>query len=226
MKLINIEGLDGSGKSTQIRYLSNYFEHHQIPCRLIHFPRTDAPVYGELIARFLRGELGNIQSVNPYLVALIYAGDRNDAKKTLDQWIRQGNLVIVDRYVYSNIAFQSAKLSNEKQMEELSRWIKHLEFEYPQIPRPDHSFFLDVPPDFTRSKLSGKRKGDDREYLRGKEDIHEKDVHFQQQVRQVYLRETQKEKNFHRIDCQDATGGMLAPEEIMQKILSHLTLQA
>lgn len=226
MNLINIEGLDGSGKSTQIRYLTSYFEEHNIPCQYIHFPRTDAPIYGELIARFLRGELGDIQSVNPYLVALIYAGDRNDAKDMLHQWIEQGYRVIVDRYVYSNIAFQSAKLEDEQQIEALSNWIKNLEFEYYRIPRPYHSFFLDVPLEFTKSKLSAKRKGRDREYLQGKEDIHEKNLHFQQLVREIYLRETRKDSNFHRIDCHDAQGGMLPPETIMYKILSHLKVQA
>lgn len=222
MNLINIEGLDGSGKSTQIRYLSLHFEQHNIPCKYIHFPRTDAPIYGELIARFLRGELGDIQSVNPYLVALIYAGDRNDAKETLHHWIEQQYTVIVDRYVYSNIAFQAAKLKDEAQIEQLSQWIKYLEFEYHRIPRPDHSFFLDVPLEFTRSKLSQKREGTDREYLRGKEDIHEKNLHFQQQVREIYLRETRKEPDFYHINCQSETGKMLPPQTITQKILSVL----
>lgn len=224
MNLINIEGLDGSGKSTQIRYLTDYLEEQHIPCRYIHFPRTDAPVYGELIARFLRGELGDIKTVNPYLVALIYAGDRNDAKDILYDWISQGYLVIVDRYVYSNIAFQSAKLQDEKEMDDLSSWIKYLEYEYHQIPVPDHSFFLDVPADFTRTRLSGKRSGDDREYLQGKEDIHEKNLHFQQQVRRVYLRETRKDQSFHLIDCHNDNGAMLPPEQIMHKILSHLRI--
>jgi len=226
MNLINIEGLDGSGKSTQIRQLTSYFEDHQIPCQYIHFPRTDAPIYGDLIARFLRGELGDIESVNPYLVALIYAGDRNDAKNMLKQWIEQGYRVIVDRYVYSNIAFQGAKLRDEKQVEALSEWIKNLEFEYHCIPRPNHSFFLDVPLHFTKSKLSAKREGRDREYLQGKEDIHEKNLHFQQQVRQMYLRETHKESNFHHIECQDEKGEMLPPETIMHKILTYLKIQS
>jgi len=222
MNLINIEGLDGSGKSTQIRYLSGYFQQHNIPCKFIHFPRTDAPVYGELIARFLRGELGDIQSVNPYLVALIYAGDRNDAKEMIQQWMEQQYTVIVDRYVFSNIAFQSAKLDDEAQIEELSQWIKYLEFQYHRIPLPDHSFFLDVPIEFTRSKLSQKREGTDREYLKGKEDIHEKSLRFQKQVKEIYLRETRKEPHFHRIDCQSETGEMLPPQTITEKILSVL----
>ena len=222
MNLINIEGLDGSGKSTQIKYLTRYFEAQKIPCQFIHFPRTDAPVYGELIAKFLRGELGDIGSVNPYLVALIYAGDRNDARQQLQEWIDREYMVIVDRYVYSNIAFQSAKLEKEDEIDALSDWIKHLEFEYNRIPRPDHSFFLDVPLEFTKSKLSGKRKGSDREYLKGKEDIHEKSIRFQQRVREMYLREASKENDFHVIDCHHQAGGILPPEEIMHKIVAHL----
>jgi len=222
MSFINIEGLDGSGKSTQIRHLTQHLEKQNIPCKYIHFPRTDSPVYGELIAKFLRGELGDIQSVNPYLVALLYAGDRNDAKKMLYEWINQQYLVIVDRYVYSNIAFQSAKLESIDEIDELSRWIKYLEFEYNGIPRPHHSFFLDVPLEFTRSKLSAKREGSDRQYLQGKQDIHEKSIRFQQQVRKMYLREAQQEENFHRIDCQSASGEMLPPEEITKKMLPFL----
>jgi dTMP kinase len=224
MSFINIEGLDGSGKSTQIRHLTRYFREQNIPYQYIHFPRTDAPVYGDLIARFLRGELGDIESVNPYLIALIYAGDRNDAGNMLHEWMEQGYMVIVDRYVYSNIAFQGAKLSDEKEVEALSRWIKHLEFEYHQIPRPDHSFFLDVPMEFTRTKLSGERKGSDRAYLEGKDDIHEKNLPFQEKVRQMYLRETGREKNFHLIDCHAPSGGILPPEEIMHKMLQYINL--
>jgi dTMP kinase len=224
MNFINIEGLDGSGKSTQIRHLIRYLEEKNIPCKYIHFPRTDAPVYGDLIAKFLRGELGDIQSVNPYLVALIYAGDRNDARETLYQWINQQYLVIVDRYVYSNIAFQSAKLESPEEVDELSRWIKHLEFEYNGIPRPDQSFFLDVPLEFTKSKLSSKREGSDRQYLKGKQDIHEKSILFQQQVRKIYLQETEREKHFHRIDCHSSSDEMLPPEKIMQKMLPYLSL--
>ena len=223
MNFINIEGLDGSGKSTQIKHLIQYLEKQNIPCKYIHFPRTDSPIYGELIAKFLRGELGDIQSVNPYLVALIYAGDRNDAKQMLYEWINQQYLVIVDRYVYSNIAFQSAKLETSEEIRELSRWIKHLEFEYNGIPRPDQSFFLDVPLEFTKSKLSSRREGSDRQYLKGKQDIHEKSIRFQQQVRKMYLLEAEREEQFHRIDCHSSSGDMLPPEEIMQKMLAYMT---
>ena len=76
---IVLEGLDGAGKSTQIAKLRDMFRAKGVESEYLHFPRFDAPVYGELIARFLRGDLGGVESVNPYLVALLYAGDRADA---------------------------------------------------------------------------------------------------------------------------------------------------
>jgi dTMP kinase len=119
MSFIVIEGLDGSGKSTQLKLLKKYLDEQHIPYHFLHFPRTDDGLFGDLVARFLRGDLGKNDEVNPYLVGLIYAGDREHSKNTINQWITTGNLVIVDRYVHSNMAFQGAKLSTQKEKLEL-----------------------------------------------------------------------------------------------------------
>ena len=126
---IVLEGLDGAGKSTQIAKLREMFRSKGIESEYLHFPRFDAPVYGELIARFLRGDLGSVESVNPYLVALLYAGDRADAATMIEQWLADGKVVIVDRYVYSNIGYQCAKLSNKAERQTLREWILSTEFE-------------------------------------------------------------------------------------------------
>ena len=76
MKLFVIEGVDGSGKSTQLKLLSKFLTRKGYSCEFLHFPRTDAPYFGELIARFLRGEFGSLNEVDPYMVAMLYAGDR------------------------------------------------------------------------------------------------------------------------------------------------------
>ena len=99
---IVLEGLDGAGKSTQIRMLRQLLAERGVESEYVHFPRFDAPVYGELIARFLRGEFGGVNEVDPYLVALLFAGDRAAAGPQIRAWIAEGKAVVLDRYVYSN----------------------------------------------------------------------------------------------------------------------------
>ena len=180
--LIVLEGLDGAGKSTQVELVRRMFAQEGVESHFLHFPRFDAPVYGELIARFLRGELGAVDKVDPYLVALLFAGDRADAAAQLRCWLDAGHAVVLDRYVYSNVGFQCAKLPAGDRQEELRRWILDLEFGYYGIPRPDVSLFLDVPFAFTEKKLSEVREGDDRDYLKGERDIHEASLDLQRRV--------------------------------------------
>ena len=222
MKFIVIEGLDGSGKSTQIKLLKDYLEKNHIKYEYLHFPRTNSPVYGELIARFLRGELGDNNTVNPYLIALIYAGDRNDAKDLIYKWRKEGYFVLVDRFVISNIAFQCAKLQNPDDRIKLKNWILNLEFNYNKLPVPDLNIFLDVPFEFTTSQLTNTRAGEDRDYLLGNRDIHENDLVFQKRVREVYLSLEKELKDFQIINCSTSDGKVLPPVEIFNKILKSI----
>lgn len=219
MKLFVIEGLDGAGKSTQIKLLRDYLLNQMHSCEYIHFPRTESPWFGELIARFLRGEFGSLENVDPYLVAMLYAGDRKDASDIISSWLRQGKIVILDRYTYSNIAYQCAKMGDNIKQDELMHWILDLEFDHFAIPKPDLNIFLDVPFMFTEKKLSEERKGDERGYLNGKSDIHESSIIFQQKVREVYLRVASTDDRLAVINCSGTNGEMLPPEEIFNKIL-------
>ena len=219
MNFLVIEGIDGSGKSTQVKLLMKALEKNHKPCKYLHFPRTDAPVFGDLIARFLRGDFGSIDSVDPYLVSLLYAGDRQDAAPLIRSWMNEGNFVVLDRYVYSNIAFQCAKIEDAEKRQALRTWILNLEFDYYRIPKPDLSLFLDVPFAFTLNNLSSARKGNDRDYLAGRKDIHEDDLSFQKKVREMYLWQVKENKDFLRIDCFDSKGDIKSPEEISDGIL-------
>lgn len=220
---IVLEGLDGAGKSTQIRMLRQLFADRGVESEYVHFPRFDSPVYGQLIARFLRGEFGGVQEVDPYLVALIFAGDRADAAPQIRQWLAEGKAVVLDRYVYSNVGFQCAKRPAGEERDRLADWIVNLEFGHNALPRPDLSLFLDVPFAFTERKLSEVREGDDRDYLQGGQDIHEASLQLQQDVRSVYLASAAKDPSLRVVDCSDASGAMESPEGIFAKIRAELT---
>lgn len=222
MKLIVIEGLDGSGKSTQIEKLRNYFTEKNLKHEFIHFPRTDAPYFGELISRFLRGEFGQVNDVNPYLVAMLYAGDRKDVSDKIYSWLHKGKYVLLDRYVYSNIAYQCAKISDKQDRERLKKWIFNLEFQHFGIPLPALNIFLDVPFEFTASKLGNNRSGSDRKYLNGNNDIHEINLEFQKKVRQVYIDTAKGDNTLEVINCSKDSLNILSPEEIFMQIINLL----
>lgn len=219
---IVLEGLDGAGKSTQIAKLRDMFDAMGVESEYLHFPRFDAPVYGDLIARFLRGDLGTVEGVNPYLVALLYAGDRADAAAQIRSWQAEGKVVIVDRYVYSNIGYQCAKIADGEARKMLREWILHTEYEEFDIPRPDLSLFLDVPFAFTERKLTETREGDDRNYLQGGKDIHEASLDLQRRVREVYLEAADVYDDLKVVDCSTDEGTMASPEDIYRRIMNFV----
>jgi len=216
--LVVLEGLDGAGKSTQVKKLRTYLESLFGSLEYIHFPRYDAPVYGDLISRFLRGDFGSNETVHPQLVALLFAEDRHGAAPSMKQILENGGHVLLDRYVYSNIAYQCAKLSDPKEAEDLREWIFNTEYGRFELPKPDLNIFLDVPIGFVESKLRSQRGGADRDYLEGGQDIHEADIEFQKRVRAIYQRQCEIDPRFMRIDCSDEYGQMLPPGEIFAKV--------
>ncbi len=216
--LVVLEGLDGAGKSTQVKKLRSYLESLYGDIEYIHFPRYDAPVYGDLISRFLRGDFGNNETVHPQLVALLFAEDRHGAGPGMKASLAGGGCVLLDRYVYSNIAYQCAKLADAGEAEALREWIFNTEYGNFELPRPDLNIFLDVPIEFVESKLSNARGGNDREYLNGAQDIHEADIEFQKRVRNIYRRQCELDPKFIRIDCSDEYGMMLPPGAIFARI--------
>lgn len=218
--LVVVEGLDGAGKSTQVRRLREYLTSKCGNLEYIHFPRYDSPVYGELIGGFLRGDFGEINQVHPKLVALLYAEDRHGAAPEMKAVLRDGGCMLLDRYVYSNIAYQCAKIADPAEKEDLREWINNTEYGNFDLPRPDLNIFLDVPIGFVEKKLSESRGGHDRDYLAGARDIHEADIEFQKNVRKVYLRQCEVDPKFIRIDCSDENGAMLPPDDIFAKIKS------
>ncbi|MDD4747117.1 MAG: dTMP kinase [Salinivirgaceae bacterium] len=222
MSFIVIEGLDGSGKSTQVKMLCNYLTEKKVNFEYLHFPRTDEAYFGLLISRFLRGEMGDIDQVDPWMVAMLFAGDRWAASKKISSWIESDVLVVVDRYVFSNIAYQVAKVANPDEKQKLRTWIYTLEYTMFNIPKPDVSIWLDAPLSFVEQQLNSNRLGNDRDYLQGVEDIHETSINFQQQVYQEYSECCNQFNDLIRISCSDQKGAMMHQDAIFEQLINRI----
>lgn len=218
-KIITIEGLDGSGKSTQIDLLLNYLSKKNIKHQYIHYPMLNQGRYGQIIAEYLRGEFGAIDQVHPKLVALLFAEDRKEHNHQILKWLDEGYLVVMDRYVNSNIAFQCAKTKSVTDKNALKTWILDFEFNYNQLPKPEKSVFLNVPFHYVEQSLKNQRTGDDRNYLNGKTDIHEADIDFQKRVYEEYLTMIDEQLQFIALDCMSNDGKWLEKEKIHQQLL-------
>ena len=151
-------------------------------------------------------------------MALLFAEDRHGAAPDIKAVLSQGGTVLLDRYVYSNIAYQCAKLANQEESESLREWIINTEFGDFDLPRPDLNIFLDVPIGFVEKSLEKDRNGSDRNYLHGSQDIHEASIEFQKRVRDIYKRQARLDKNFIPVDCSGEDGNMLPPDDIFAKI--------
>ena len=213
-KLIALEGIDGSGKRTQLDLLSSELDARGLDTFRVSFPRYES-FYGKLVGRFLNGEFGALDAVDPHLSALLYAGDRLEAKPEIDAALSAGKIVLADRYIGSNSAHQSARVSPE-QREEFFTWLKTLEYGLYALPMEDLVIFLRVPvPEAHR--LVGLKSA--RAYTSLKHDIQEADTNHLEQTAIIYDR-LATETNWARIDCIDTDSGMMySPEEIHRTVL-------
>lgn len=213
-KLIALEGIDGSGKRTQLDLLAGALEARGLATFRISFPRYES-FYGKLVGRFLNGEFGALDAVDPHLSALLYAGDRLEAKPEIDAALSSGKIVLADRYIGSNMAHQSARVPAE-QREEFFAWLKKLEYGLYALPAEDLVVFLRVPV-AEAHRLVGLKSA--RAYTQRKRDIQEADIEHLEQTAIIYDR-LATEVNWRRIDCiNPASGELNAPEEIHSAVL-------
>ena len=213
-KLIALEGIDGSGKRTQLDLLARELDTRGLATFRISFPRYES-FCGELVGRYLNGEFGLLGAVDPHLSALLYAGDRLEAKPEIEAALSSGKIVIADRYIGSNMAHQSARVSPEKR-EEFFAWLKRLEYGLYALPVEDLVVYLRVPV-AEAHRLVGQKSA--RAYTSLKRDIQEADIKHLEQTAIIYDR-LATEANWVRIDCMNEKSGLLqSPEEIHRTVV-------
>ncbi len=172
-KLIVLEGLDGSGKSTQFERLDRLLTEKGVPHTAISFPDYSQPS-SALVKMYLAGEIGSSpDDVNAYAASSFYAVDRYASfKRFWEKDYSSGRLILAARYVSSNCIYQMTKLPRE-QWDGYLEWLGHYEYELLGLPRPDEVVFLDMPVEISQRLLSRRYDGDD-----GRKDIHEANIGF------------------------------------------------
>jgi len=225
-KMIVFEGIDGSGKSTQSKLLMNRLKKNGYKVATIDFPRHGHPS-AYLVDKYLQDRYKGARQLNAWRVSIFYACDRYDASFEIRKLLEQGKIVIVDRYVGSNMGHQGSKIEDKKKRKEFIKWLEDLEYKFFGIPRPDINILLKTSSTISRKfsanitdieKLSKKRA-----YLGNKkQDILEKDAKHLEHALNSYL-EVAKiyPKEFAVIECLQ-NGKMLAPETIHQMVWEAL----
>ncbi|WP_160036564.1 dTMP kinase [Paenibacillus sp. An7] len=177
-KIIVIEGIDGSGKNTQAKLIKEYLQNKDFKCILLHFPMYNETFFGKEVGNYLNGEYGGLEYTHPKLTALLYAGDRFEKREYLKEELEKGTIIILDRYVPSNIAHQSAKL-NDDEFENFKKWVEELEYSVFGLPKPNQTIFLDMPPHISYKLVLNK---DERDYTEKKQDLHEENIDYLKKV--------------------------------------------
>ncbi|TWT56890.1 Thymidylate kinase [Thalassoglobus neptunius] len=180
--IVAVEGIDGSGKGTQAKRLAEAMTAGGVNVELMSFPRYGETFFGRRVGDFLNGRFGELSELDPFLVSLLYSGDRYESREVILEKCRSAELVIFDRYVPSNIAHQTAKVALENR-QELREWIEHIEYEIFRLPRPDRVILLDTPVDVSQELIDRKEK---RTYTDQAKDLQESNVAYMQKVRDAY----------------------------------------
>jgi len=207
--LVVIDGIDGSGKTTQVDLLSKYLKENNISFEVISFPRYES-FYGQLIKRYLEGEFGSMKAANPHLIALAYASDRLLAKPQIEQWLNEGKLVIANRYVSASKAHLGA-IMEEDQREEFMSWVEELEYQINNLPRPDLNILLLVDP----------KVGQENALKDDLVDMHEESIEHEEKASKIFFEISQAEENWQVLDCMDNIK-MKPEQKIHQEVIEIL----
>jgi len=243
-KLIVVEGTDGSGKTVQTNLLVERLSSEGHKVQTTDFPQYGKSFFANMIEKYLKGAYGWPQAlrdhlkshpltkgitepaesrpdeVNPYLTSLLYAGDRWEAKDQMNKWLIEGNIIISNRYVCSNMAHQGAKISNIKERKTFFKWIEKLEHKVYAIPKADLTIYLHVPIEISQELIRTRAK--ESEGFKSETDLHEVDTGYLKRVQDVYLDLAGGDSNWCTIEC-TKNNQIKSREEIAEEVWSAVS---
>jgi dTMP kinase len=211
-RLIVIDGIDGSGKSTQLELLNNELKLAGYKTEVIHFPQHGQPS-ASMADEYLSGKYGQL---SPEAASIFYAVDRFSAKDKIENWLSEGKVVLTDRYVTANAGHQGGKIDGDFKRLKFFKWLNNLEYVIFSLPRPDLNVILSIPY-MTAYKLLKERKNAGGVV----NDIHEKNLTHLRLAEESYRQIAKLFPNTKLIDCVSGEGKqqkLLSQQEIHNKV--------
>ncbi len=200
-KLIVIDGTDGSGKATQVKLLVQSLRKEGWRVKVLDFPDYYSNFFGKFIGHCLSEQYYNFVRVHPKIASVLYAADRFESKSKIDKWLKEGNMVIANRYASANQIHQGGKIANTKKREDFIKWLAEMEYKVFKIPKPDAVFYLSLPMKVISKLIKERNKNSVRNYLGNKKDLVEKDKNYMENSHKSALWLSRTQKNWIKVDC-------------------------
>ena len=187
--LIAFEGLDQSGKETQAARLRERFTAAGRDVHALSFPDYETP-----IGREIRAALSGEREFSPDTLQLLYIANRHEYRESIERWMREGGVVVCDRYRASSVAYGDAQGLDAEWLRDVQR----------HLPEPAVIFLLDIAPEeAVRRKAHGRDK-------------FERDLPLLARVRESYLKQAAAE-GWEIVD------GTRSKDEISADIFARVT---
>jgi dTMP kinase len=216
-KLIVIDGIDGSGKATQVKILKQRLLKEGVKVKTIDFPRYETNFFGSLIGEYLSGLHGDFIAMDSKIASILYAADRFESSAQIKKWLDEGCMVLADRYATANQIHQGGKIDDLKKRKEFLAWLYKMEYGVFGIPKPDLVIYLDVPFEVSKMWLMNKVAKRKKKYLNGRKDVAEDNLIHLKNSRNSALLLTQENKNWTKIEC--CKGNLcMSPEQVGEEV--------
>lgn len=205
-----IEGQDGSGKGTQFEMLKKRLRKEGRGVRTVDLPQYGKPC-AKLVEDYLHGKYGPIEKVSPYQASTFFAFDRFGASRQVKKWLKDGYVVLANRWVASNLGHQGTKVPPRK-LDQFFDWLIDFEYNILEAPEP-LTIILHVP-----ARVSFKLVHERSRRTGRKRDKHELSLSHLQRAERIYKRMPKWWPEEDKlVECY-VENRLLSPEEIHEKV--------
>lgn len=208
--IVVIDGNDGCGKQTQTAKLYEFLKENGFNVKTQSFPNYES-ISSYFVTKYLKGELGDLNTLSPKECSTFFALDRMLTMKQYKEFLSNGGILLLDRYVSSNMLHQATKIDIEEERDKFNAWLNKFEFEDLLLPKPDITIFLDLKPEIS------KKLRENRELkVGGEKDIHEQNEEY---MINCYNRgiKIAKDQNWNIVKCYE-NENIKTIEEIQENI--------